>query len=135
MNATIRVGVLAGVLALLVDSGCVFTSFHPAKSFEERNLPPVASSAVRVLRSPPNEAFLTLGEIVADISGFHSGQTVIRKVREKAATVGADAIIIGNKLFAEAPAPIEGLGSDSTPVTITFTAIRLLPEDPSHRHP
>ena len=126
MNSTLRVGVLGAALSPLLICGCVSTSFHPAKTFEARDLPPVAPAAIRILRSQPNGTFLTLGEIVADISGFQSREAVIRKVREKAAAVGADAIILGAVGWSFNP-----LGRVPTSPQVScmrFTAIRFFPE-------
>ena len=134
MNFTMRVGVLAVALSSLFISGCVSTSFHAAKTFEAQDLPPVAPEAVRILRSEPNGTFLTLGEIVADISGFWSGEAVIRKAREKAAEIGADAVILDGVGWSFNP-----LGGDvvtySQVSSVRFTAIRFLPEASSQGHP
>ena len=134
MNPTIRAGVLTTALSPLFISGCVSTSFHPAKTFEARNLPPLAPAAIRVLDSEPRGTFLTLGEVVADLSGFHSNEAVIRKVREKAAEIGADAVILGGVGWSFNP-----LGGDvvtySQVSSVRFTAIRFLPEASSQGHP
>jgi hypothetical protein len=132
MNSTMRVGVLAAALSPLFISGCVSTSFHPAKTFEARDLPPVAPAAIRILRSEPNGTFLTLGEIVADISGFQSGEAVIRKVREKAAAIGADAIILGAVGWSFNP--LGRVPTSSQVSCMRFTAIRFLPEASSQGH-
>lgn len=128
-----RVGVLAVALSYLFISGCVSTSFHPAMTFEARDLAPIAPEAVRIFRSEPNGPFLILGEIVADISGFWSDEAVIRKVREKAAAIGADAIIRGAVGWSCNP-----LGGDvvtySQVSSMRFTAIRFPPEASSHGH-
>ena len=71
-HAVIRPFVLAIALSPLFFSGCISTSFHPARTFEARDLPPVTSGAVCIFRSEPNGAFLTLGEIVAPISAAFS---------------------------------------------------------------
>jgi hypothetical protein len=130
MNKVSRAGVLVGAFSLAFLSACVSTYFTPAENFEARNLPPVSPAAVRVLRSASNERFQTLGEIKVEISGFHSGDTIIRKARERAATIGADTIVFNHR---ESSAP--GVGNDlvsSTSgkiVSVSFTAIRLLPGD------
>lgn len=131
MNKNIRTGILVGALSLLL-SACVSASFRPAQNFDTRNLTPGSPAAVRVLRSPPNEAFLTLGEIVVEISGFHSGETIIRKARERAASIGADTIIFSHRGYQEGGAR---LSNPSKLVEVTFTAIRHLPEDSSQRNP
>ncbi len=85
-----------------------------------------------MLRSEPNGTFLTLGEIVADVSGFWSGEDIVRKVREKAAAIGADAVIRGAVGWSFSP-----LGRVPTPSRIScmrFTAIRFLPEASSQGH-
>ena len=133
MNFTMRVGVLAVALSSLFISGCVSTSFHAAKTFEAQDLPPVAPEAVRILRSEPNGTFLTLGEIVVDISGFWSGEAVIRKAREKAAAIGADAIIRGAVSWSFNP--LGRVPTTSQVSCMRFTAIRFLPEASSQGHP
>ncbi|GEM_PF-2511792 len=129
MNFTMRVGVLAVALSPLFICGCVSTSFHPAKTFEARDLPPVASAAIRMLRSPPNEPFLTLGDIVLEITGYYSDEAIIRKAREQAAAIGADTIILTSALRSK-----EGttyLGESTHGPLVTFTAIRRLPKGSS----
>jgi hypothetical protein len=132
MNVTMRVGVLAAALSVCI-SGCVSTSFHPARTFEAREFPTIAPEAVRVLRSEPKGSFLTLGEIVADISGFWRGEAIIRKVRMKAAEIGADAVIVDGVGWSD-----NGLGGDVVTYpqlsSVRFTAIRFLPGASSQGH-
>jgi hypothetical protein len=140
MNAKIRTGILIGASSFLLLSACISTSFRPAQNFDTRDLSPGSPAAVRVLRSPPNEAFLTLGEIVVEISGSHSGDTIIRKARERAATIGADTIIFTHALSAAAGTSGyqeggAGLSNPTQLVSVTFTAIRRLPEDSPQRNP
>jgi len=137
MNASARAGLLVVPLSMLLLFACVSTKFSPAENFEARNVPSVSPTAVRVLRSAPNEPFQTLGEIMVEISGLHSGDTIIRKARERAATVGADAIIYKTSQFSavaspNGPAPIS-VGTSQL-VSVSFTAVRLL-EDSSQRRP
>jgi len=134
MNATTRNVSLAGALSLLLLSACVSTSFSPAASYDARDTLLVTPAEVRVLGSPPNQAFRTLGQIKADITGYQSSDAVIRKVRERAAAIGADAVIVGNKLSSEGP-DFEGEVTYSRPASVTFTAIRFTSGGSSQRHP
>jgi hypothetical protein len=132
MRVTTRTELLAGAFLLAAFSGCVSTSFHPAKDFEARQDPPVSSSAVLVLRSPPSQAHQTLGKIEAWISGFHGNETVIRKVREAAAAVGADAIVYNSfdDLLAWPSQQNEMETVSPRTVSVSFTAIRYLDSAP-----
>jgi uncharacterized protein YbjQ (UPF0145 family) len=67
---------------------------------------------------------VALGEIEAWVSGFPSNDTALRKTREAAAAVGADAVIksAGN-LFAEEQGS-EGQSVSPRTVSFTVTAIR-----------
>ena len=135
MKAKIRTGCL-GAFSLLFLSGCISTDFSPAENFEARNVSPVSSAAVRVVRSAPSEPFQTLGEITLWISGLHDGEAIFREAREKAATIGADTIIYKESMSSSVSPP----GSDpigittSQLVSITFTAIRI-PQDSYQRQP
>jgi hypothetical protein len=104
--------------------GCVSTSFTASKGPDGAPLPRVAPESVKVLAAPPAAAFRNVGEINADISGFPSAETVLKHVRERAASVGADAVIYagaGHAFMAN-----YGFLSDTArTTTITFTAIRL----------
>ena len=132
MNAAARTGTLPLAFALLALSGCVSTSFHPAPEFTLRQGPPVAPDSVLLLSSAPNRPYVTLGEIEAWVSGFPSNETAVRKTREAAAAVGADAVIkSGGNLFAEEPG---SPGQSVSPRTVSFTvtAIRYsAPASPS----
>jgi len=129
MKVTARVGSLPLVASLFVLSGCVSTSFHPAPDFSQRTGPAVSPESVLLLTSAPSQPYLTLGEIEAWVSGFPSNETAIRKTREAAATVGADAIIkrTGN-LFAEGPS---SPGQSVSPRTVSFTVTAIRYTDPT----
>ena len=138
MNAKIRTGFLAGSFSLLFLSACVSTTFTPYKDFKAGNLPPVSPTAVRVFTSIPDGGFRFLGEIDANMTGFPSDEAIIRKVRERAATIGADAIVFSLKglgavrafrnVFFEPGVQRYGYGGPRM-VSATFAAIRFLPED------
>jgi hypothetical protein len=132
MNAKIRTGVLILASSFSLLSGCISTSFQPAQNVAAPSLTPASPAAVRVLRSPPNEPFLTLGDIVLEITGYHSDEAILREAREQAAAVGADTIILTSALRSR-----EGttyLGESPHVPMVTFTAIRRLPEGPSLRN-
>src|SRR5664279_971706 len=73
--------------------GCVSTSFTASKTPDGAPLSKVRPEAVKLLTTEPRMAFRTLGEIEADLSGFPSDQSVLKHVRERAASVGANAVI------------------------------------------
>lgn len=125
MSAKIRTGILIGFFSLLFLSACVSTHFSPAENFDARKFPPVSPTAVRVLRSAPNEPFQTLGEIKVETAPFQSGETVILKARERAATIGADVIFFKGAL-SSAQSAEDGTYQGKV-ASVTFTAIRLLP--------
>jgi hypothetical protein len=133
MNVFARSGLVILAVSLLVLSGCVSTSFHPASDFQARKGPPVSPDSVLYLRSAPNQPYVTLGEIEAWISGFPSNETAMRRTREAAAAVGADAIIPnGGNLFADEPG---GQGESVSPRTVSFTVTAVRYADPSHPSP
>jgi hypothetical protein len=124
MNVATRTGLLPVAASLLALAGCVSTSFHPAPGFEARQDPLISPDSVLVLRSAPDRPYVTLGEIEAWISGFPSNATAVRRTREAAAAVGADAIIRrGGHLFADEPGN-EGESVSPRTVSFTVTAIR-----------
>jgi len=133
MNAKIRAGLLIWASSFSLLSGCISTSFRPAQNVDAPSPAPTAPAAVRVLRSPPREPFLTLGDIVLEITGYYSGEAIIRKARERAAAIGADTIILNSALSGAGAAGSseEGtvdFGASSHLTLVTFTAIRRLPE-------
>ena len=128
-----RAGIVAGASVLLF-SGCVSTSFRASQDVDTRNLLAVSPGAVRVLDAPPpSGSFQQLGEIEAYLSGFPSDEAVLRKAREKAASIGADAIVLKSAM--QVSRVLGDLPSSNQVVSVTFTAIRLLPEGSSQRHP
>jgi hypothetical protein len=129
MKTTVRNSSVTGALALFFLSGCVSTSFNRSASYEARD---ITSNSVRVLDSPPNEAFLNLGEIVAYLTGFPSDETVFRKARKRAAAIGADAIVLTSAM--QVVRPLGDLPYSRQVASVTFTAIRFLPVDSSQHH-
>jgi len=134
MNLRTGLPILASLSLLL--SACISTSFQPAQNFDAPGLTPTSPEAVRVLRSPPHEPFLTLGDIVLEITGYHSSEAIIRKARERAAAIGADTIILTSALSGASAAGTseEGtvdFGASSHLALVVFTATRRLPEGSS----
>ena len=123
----------AGLLAsLFLLSGCVSTSFRAARDGNTPSLPPVSPASVRVLDAlPPSGSFTPVGEVEAYLSGFPSTATVIRKAGERAASVGADAIVRTSRMYTHntlVPGPDQV-------VSVTFAAIRLLPGEAPPQRP
>jgi hypothetical protein len=127
MRVKPRFGLLAVALSLVSLSGCVSTSFQPAKDYEVRRPPAIAPASIPLLRSLPKKPYQTLGTIEAWISGFPTNETVRRRAREAAAAIGADAIVVNwsGVLFAE-PSASGGDSVSPRTVALTFTAIRYL---------
>ncbi len=125
-----RLLVLALFLAVL--TGCVSTTFHPAKDYQPRQAPPLSPDRVAQFDSFPNEPFQTLGTVEAWVTGYHSQETVNLKVREAAAAIGADAVVAtGPRLYAYAPAGDEMTHPKSRCIMVTVTAVRFPPSPPS----
>ena len=126
MKTPLFVGLVAASLAAALVSGCVSTSFRPDPSHTAEQVPQVSPSAVRVLRSLPAQPYQLLGRIEASLSGHHSTEAVLSKVRRAAAAVGANVVVPdgAGTLFAE---PYR-YGTDSVSpeaVSYTFIALRL----------
>jgi hypothetical protein len=132
MKHVARLG--SALLALLPSAlGCVSTSFSASKAPDGTAFAKVAPESVKVFTAAPTVAYRTVGEIEADISGFPSDEAVLRRVREKAASVGANAIIYvyaGWSYMANSFM----LTDIARPTTYTFTAIRV-PDDPTPQSP
>ncbi len=127
MKQKILTGILVGAFSNLFLSACVSTSFRPALNAETPKLLPASPAAIRVFDSTPSEAFLTLGEIEAYISGYPTDETIIRKAREQAAAVGADAIILNPDVLTMKPGG-NSRGLRPKLASVRFTAIRLIPK-------
>ncbi len=109
--------------ALLV--GCVSTLFTASTKVDADAFSRVAPEAVTFLKDLPSTPYLTLGEIEAQVSGFPSDESILSHVRERAASVGANAVIYASAGYSFTPLP--GRPTDYTlkPTALTFTAIRL----------
>ena len=133
MNATARAGLLPLVASALVLSACVSTSIHPAPDFSQRLGPAVSPNSVLLLPSAPTQPYVTLGDIEAWVSGFPSSETALRKVREAAAAVGADAIIKKpGSLFAE---ELGTTGQSVSPRTVSFAVSAIRYTGPTPQSP
>jgi hypothetical protein len=123
----------AGLVAsLFLLSGCVSTSFRAARDAGTRTFPPVSPASVRLLDAlPPSGSFTPLGEVEAYLSGFPSKETVLRKAGERAASVGADAIVRTSMMYSHNTLVT---GPDQV-VSVTFAAIRLHPDESSPQRP
>lgn len=122
-------GLVAASLAAALISGCVSTSFRPDPSRTAGPVPRVSPSAVRVLRTLPAQPYQILGRIEAYLSGHHSSEAVLSKVRKAAAAAGANAVVAdpAGTLFAE---PYR-YGTDSvSPEAVSYSFIALRLPDP-----
>lgn len=87
--------ILVGILFFL--SACVSVSYLPSKATD--NYP--STSSVEVFFEKPNKTYIELGLIIVEtqpllsgISRFTTEETLIEKAKEKAMSIGAQAIII-----------------------------------------
>ena len=129
MLAPNRPSALVPPFLTLLLAGCISTSLRPVSGATAEVQFTVAPEKVRVLRSLPDEPFLILGEIEAYLSGHHKDRAIITKVREKAAAIGADAIVYESDGLVT---PVYGGGGEiGFPTTkrasVRFTAVRFLP--------
>ncbi len=125
-----RARALVPPLLTLLLTGCISTSFRPSPGAAAEVQVVGAPEKVRVLRSLPDERDLILGEIEAYLSGHHKDSSVIKKVREKAAAIGADAVVYESDGLVS---PVYGGGGEiGFPTTkrasVRFTAVRILPK-------
>ena len=132
---------LLGV-GLFVGGVYACSAATPQATFEATpglDVPPasrVTPSSVLVFKSPPQAAYVTLGTIGLEWKGRADDEAVLRLVREKAAEVGANAVLYVDS----AGISSIGLGHnwDSPPAsavsatrnvnhTYTFSALRISP--------
>lgn len=113
-------------LFLVFLSACVSTSFSPVENFEVGSLPPVSPTAVSVLSSPPGDAFRELGTIDTYISGVFTLESATRKACERAATIGADAIVVNSGMLWAEPGGRLDIPSENKLVYVRYTAIRFV---------
>ena len=132
MRGHTRIGLLASGFSLLLLCGCVSTTWHPGEDRASFVPPSVSPAEVAVLRSLPDAPHQSLGTIEVWLSGRHSTAAILGKVREKAAAVGADAVVLmpGTTLFSE-PMSLENEVVSPQAVSYSFTAIRRLESPPS----
>ena len=133
MTAKFNAGIFIA-FSFLFLSACVSTSFTPALSFETRNAVP--TGAVLVIGAsafPPS--YQTLGEIEAWVTGLASLEKITCKARERAASIGADAIIVNSDMLWAEPGGRLDPPSENKLVYVRFTAIRLLAGESSPRNP
>jgi hypothetical protein len=136
MPTAARVRGFALSLSILVLAGCISTTFRPSQDARTEPEERIAPEKVRVLRSFPDEPFLLLGEIEANMSGHHKDEAIIRKARQKAAAIGADAIVYDS---AGLVTPVYGSdppgSSPAKRASVRFAAVRLLPMSTPTRFP
>ena len=84
-----------GLAASLLATGCQTVSTTITPAADEPKAAPTQPDAIYVLRTAPTKAHVRLGEVraVPTDTGVDSG-TVEAALRESAATLGADAIVV-----------------------------------------
>ena len=135
MATAVRARRVLGVsLPVLFLAGCISTTFRPNEQVKTHQSSPVALERVQVLHSFPDTPFLSLGEIEAYMSGYHKDADVIMKARQKAAAIGADAIVYDSEgLVTSAKADTLTNNDRTQRASARFVAIRLLSQDaPTH---
>ena len=116
MKTRTYVVLLLGAAASLSSLACVSTVFRSTSDLSFASCPPVAPSSVRVLSRPPSKSFTVLGEVEAYVTGYHSDEEVLGRLRTKAAQNGAHAIFFvrdvpmrtaASRMLAEYDAPLD----------------------------
>ncbi len=82
---------------------CTSATFEPVASAPPVPAQKVAAESVLVLKTAPPTSFQELGEISVEWKGKPDDEAVLRRVREKAADVGANAVVW-----------VDSFGTDST---------------------
>lgn len=97
------VRVLAFGLLPLGLLACTAATFEPAASAPAASAAKVAPDSVLVLKTAPATSFQEVGEISVEWKGKPDDEAVLRRVREKAADAGANAVVW-----------VDSFGTDST---------------------
>lgn len=126
------VSAFAPTLLAALLFGCVSTSFTASRRPDATTPPPVAPETVKVLAAAPTIGYRTLGEITADVSGFPSTETILSHVRQRAASIGANAVIWSGTGYARMT-DVQAFAEAGRLASVTFTAIRM-PEGSAREH-
>jgi hypothetical protein len=98
---------LVAPLLGLLAAGCVTARVH---RLDQEIRPPCLPEAIEVLEEAPNCSYTVIAHIESR-SGFHGSDDLRRKLVEKAAELGGDALILGPE------------GRDSTPIILPTAMI------------
>ena len=95
MNKTSRHWCFAGLTALaLLAAGCNTISVSSKQYLGGPTFPPTDPATVQILRQPPTAAHVRLGEVTVIPQGNPSVATIEARFRERAARMGANAVVI-----------------------------------------
>ena len=101
---------------------CVSVPFQPSEEHPDQRFAPTPRSAVQLLRARPQRLFVIIGELQATVTGFPSRERIVEPVIEKAAAIGAGAILPYADLGPTGDAP-DGYPESRTALAL-FYAIR-----------
>ena len=91
-NRAAKIGLTA--LILFVLFGCTYVSVDSRRYLAVPAYPPTDPASVQILHEPPTQPHERLGEIALQPEGHPSVQEMEAKLREAAAKMGAEAVVI-----------------------------------------
>jgi hypothetical protein len=91
IGATLISAVLGGILLL---GGCSYVSVQSHEYLGVPKYPPTDPAAIEILHAPPKEPCDRIGEITLEPQGSPSTKDIEDKLRNRAAQMGADAVVI-----------------------------------------
>jgi hypothetical protein len=81
-----------GMLLCLLLCGCA--SFYAVKLDEDKVYPPTKPADVQILKKAPEQPYIVIGEIRAQGETISVQENMEQRLKEKAADMGGDAIIL-----------------------------------------
>ena len=85
---------LATMVLVSLLAGCAYVSVQSRRYLAVPSYPPTDPASVQILRAPPTQPHERLGEISLQPEGNPSVQEMEAKLREAAAKMGAEAVVI-----------------------------------------
>lgn len=117
----IRAFAVAALAVLL--SGCASVSVDSQQEIGLPAYPPTSPESVQILRQPPAKPYQKIGALVARPSNEPSVQVIELKIREAAAKIGADAVIIVSDRTVRTGVMVPGRGRMGGQITPTMERI------------
>jgi len=84
----------AFLMVMLVLCGCSSISENTRAYIGSPHVPPTQPGYVRILQAVPTEPHTRLGEVLLNVEGQPSRDAVEKRLREGAARLGADAVVV-----------------------------------------